>query len=667
MEISNWIVTSAWPYAHDVPHLGNLIQLLSADIFTRFLRLKGENVILVSGSDEHGTPIEVKAIKAGKDPKDLTDEVHKKITSVLKGFNIKFDNYTRTHSRTHIKFVQDFYRKIYKNGYIFEKEEAVLYCEKDKLYLPDRFVEGICPYCDYKSARGDQCENCGKLLTPTELINAYCVVCGTPPIVKSTRHFYFKLPEFERKLHRLIMASDTLTENAKKFSLNMIREGLVDRSITRSNKWGIPAPFPGSEELTIYVWFEAVLGYVSAVKEYFEKELGDPDKWREWWFNSDTNIAFFIGKDNIPFHTIIFPSLLMATHDPYSLRFYIGATEYLNFEGMKFSKTHKIGIWGDEALELLPADYWRYTLTHLRPETKDTNFTWRSLEHAVNDELNNEFGNLVHRLLTLIKKNFWGTINRKNPVTDAQKEIYDIINEVSNRVEKIYFETRFQRVLPEVMKLIKKANALINLERPWETADSDREMAEATLYTVYMTVKAASIMLYPIIPESSLKILDYLGLDHRKVSWEGIFNYEDKVIISREFKPVFNRIDVNKLKLKLDRLRGVKVAEVDLDYLSKIDIKVGKIEKAERKVGTKKILRLMVNLGDRKIKILAGLAQFYKPEELIGKNIVVITNMKPKKIMDESSEGMLLAAIDKKGKVRLLVTDGDIEPGAKVG
>ncbi len=665
--MKKWIITSAWPYASGVPHLGNLVgSLLSADVFTRYLRLIGEDVIMVSGSDEHGTPIEVKALQLGIDPKKLTNEVHEKIVNILNGFNIKFDNYTRTHNDIHIKFVQDFYRKIYENEYIFKQKDKVLYCEHDKIYLPDRFVIGTCPYCGYENARGDQCEKCGALLTPLELINPRCAICGRKPSIRETTHYYFNLPVFEEKLKNFIEESSTLTDNAKKFSLKMIESGLKPRSITRNNKWGIPAPFPGAEDLTIYVWFEAVLGYVSAVKEYFIKKERDNGKWMEWWLDKEANVAFFIGKDNIPFHTIIFPALLMATEDPYTLNFHIGATEYLNFEGQKFSKTHNVGIWCDEALKLLPSDYWRYTLIYLRPETRDTNFTWKTLEYAVNEELNNNLGNLVQRVLTLIERYFDYKIVKREPKTELQIEIFNIVKETAETTRKLYLEMRFQRIPHEVMRIVKKANKLINLERPWEKAKDKLVEAERTLYTVVYAVKAVAIMLYPIIPDSSKKILDYIGVNN-EVTWKEIFRERDEVTIYKEFKPIFSRINIEEIKDRLREYRGEKMDKIDVSYLSKIDMKIGTIEKVEKKVGSKKILRLLINIGGRKVKVLGGLAPYYKPEELVGKKVVVILNMKPKKIIDETSNAMLLAAIDDKGRVRLLTPDGEVDDGAKIG
>lgn len=661
-----WIVTSAWPYAHGTPHLGNIVSsLLSADVFNRYLKLKGYETIMVSGSDEHGSPIEIKAIKGGINPKELTDTVHQQILDILKGFNIKFDNYTRTHNPTHIKYVQETFKKIYENGYIFTKVDKLFYCPKDKIYLPDRFVTGVCPYCGYDSARGDQCENCGKLLDPLDLINPKCSVCGGSPTIKEVKHYYFDLPKFSDKLYKWIKDSETLSENSKNFSLQMIKQGLKPRSVTRNNKWGVPAPFPGAEDLTIYVWFDAVLGYVSAVIEYFEKK-GQGDKWKDYWFDDNTHVAFFIGKDNIPFHTIIFPSLLMATHDKYTLNFHIGATEWLTFEGQKFSKTKGIGIWGDEAIKLLPADYWRYTLIYLRPETRDTDFTLSTLEYCVNKELNDDLGNLIHRILSLIKRYFNGRIEKTRPKTERQKELYHMGIEVADKVDKEYMDMRFQRVVYRVMELVRKANAIINHEKPWDTWKKEPERVRGLLYILAETAKRIAIMLYPIIPESSGKILEYLGLNPSEIGWKDIYIPRQEYVIASDFKPLFHKINKEDIIIRLKEIRGEAMEEIDIETFMKLDLRVGTIVKAERKEGSKNLIRLYIDLGDKNIKVLAGLAKFYKPEDMVGKKVVVVANLKKKKFMGEYSEGMILAADDGKGNVKLVTVDGDIENGAKV-
>ncbi|MDD1777949.1 MAG: methionine--tRNA ligase, partial [Candidatus Helarchaeota archaeon] len=389
-----WVITSAWPYAYGIPHLGNLVgSVLSADVFARYLRLKGAEVVLVSGSDEHGTPIEVEAISRGLKPKELTDQIHSSIDKLFKDWGISYDNYTRTHNPVHIEYVQDFYRKVYANGYIFTQEVEMLRCPQCNRFLPDRFVEGTCPHCG-ANARGDQCEVCDRLLEPTELINPHCKICNSTPIIKKTVHWYFDFKKFEQPLKEFIENHPVLPDNARNWCLSILNEGLKPRAITRDLEWGIPAPFPGAEGKSIYVWFEAVLGYVSATKQWAENSKR-PNYWKEFWFNKDTKTVFFIGKDNIPFHLLIFPALLMATKQNYVLPYNVSSTEFLLFDGQKFSKSHKIGIWIDEALELAPVDFWRYSLIASRPEMKDASFSLYDLETYVNSDLNDVLGTFI--------------------------------------------------------------------------------------------------------------------------------------------------------------------------------------------------------------------------------------------------------------------------------
>jgi len=357
VKLGKILVACGWPYVNHLPHLGTLVQVLSADVVARYYRSVGEDVIMVSGSDEHGTPIEVEALRQGIPPKQLTDRNHSKILELFKDWGFSFDNYTRTENPVHREFVQNYLTKIYNNSYIFTQETEMPYCEKCRRFLPDRFVEGRCPYCDYEEARGDQCDSCGRLLEPTLLNESYCVICKNTPVIKKTKHWYFDLQKFSEKLSNYIISNKQLPNNARNFSLNFIKEGLKPRAVTRDVKWGIPAPFPDIEDKTVYVWIEAVLGYVSATVEYF-KNHENPEKWKEYWFNKNTKTLFFIGKDNIPFHTIILPALLLASHEDYVLPWNVSATEFLQFRGEAFSKSRKIGIWIDEALELFPADCW---------------------------------------------------------------------------------------------------------------------------------------------------------------------------------------------------------------------------------------------------------------------------------------------------------------------
>ncbi len=502
-----WMIFSAWPYVNSIPHLGNLVgSILSADVAARFLRMTGADVVFASGSDMHGTPIEVEAIKMGITPKELAENNHRKFVELFEKWMISFDNYSKTESPVHIEFVQDFYRRVYENGYIFDDIVQMLYCPNDKIFLPDRFVVGTCPYCGYEKAHGDQCENCGRLLEPTMLVDPRCTICGASPVVKSTRHWFFDLPALSEKLEEYVEGNNNLPSNARNMSLQMIRDGLKPRSVTRDNKWGIPAPFPGAEGKTIYVWMEAVLGYVSAVKEYFERR-GEPEKWREFWTDKETKTAYFIGKDNIPFHVIILPALLMASGEGYVLPWTVAATEYLLFKGLKFSKSKRHGIWIDEALEVFPLDYWRFALIALRPEVRDTNFTWEEFMRIVNNELNDAIGNYVHRVLTLTYKRF-GQIPEPSAELEEAEKLHETIRGYVDTVKEAMYRFRFKEALSRIVQLAGEGNAYLNRVKPWELGD---EEAATALYAALHLVKALALMLSPIIPVGAQRIWEYLG------------------------------------------------------------------------------------------------------------------------------------------------------------
>lgn len=553
-----WMVFSAWPYVNATPHLGNLIgSILSADIAARFLRMTGAEVVFASGSDMHGTPIEVEAIKLGIDPKEFAEKNHERIKSLFEKWRISFDNYTKTESEVHIKFVQDFYRKVYENGYVFEDVVQMLYCPKDKIFLPDRFVVGTCPYCGYEKAHGDQCENCGRLLEPTLLVNPRCTICGSTPEIRTTKHWFFDLPKLQDKLKEYIENNKNLPANARNMSLQMLKEGLKPRSLTRDNKWGIPAPFPGAEGKTIYVWMEAVLGYVSAVKEYFEKQ-GRPEKWREFWFGEDVKSVYFIGKDNIPFHTIIFPALLMANGEGYVLPWTVASTEYLLFKGLKFSKSKRIGIWIDEALEVFPVDYWRYALVALRPEVRDTNFTWEEFQRLVNSELNDIIGNYVHRVLTLTYRKFDGKIPEAEIRGEKEKEIEEKITEFVDAAKESMYRFRFKDALSKIVQLAGVGNAFINDTRPWEKLE---EESASILYTALHIVKALAIMLSPIIPDSAQKMWEYLGYEDKveKHLWDEAKQPPPPGQKLKKPEPLFSKItdeDIKKAVQTIEKMRG---------------------------------------------------------------------------------------------------------------
>ena len=508
--MGKWVVTAAWPYVNSVPHLGNLIgSVLSADVFARYLRMKGEQVVFVSGSDEHGTPIEIEAIRKGVEPRQLTDQAHEYVVKLFREFGISFDNYTRTESPVHKEFVREFMLKLYRNGYVFEQEETLPYCPRDRRFLPDRFVVGTCPHCGYEKAYGDQCDNCGRLLHPTELRSPRCAICGSPVEFRKSRHWFFDLPKLAERLERWLRES-ALPENVKTYSLNWVREGLKPRSLTRDNRWGIPAPFPGSEGKTIYVWFDALLGYISATKEYGER-VGRPELWRELWFDPETRTVYFIGKDNIPFHAIIFPAMLMASGDPYVLPWYISATEYLMYEGEQFSKSRRWGIWIDEALEILPADYWRFALIRMRPEARDTNFTWSEFYRIVNSEMNDDIGNFAHRVLKFIETRFGGVVPEPGPRSSVDDEFERAVREWPRRVGELIESFKLKQALEEVVNLARRGNQYLNAKAPWDEYRRDPRLAATTIYLAVNAVAALAIMLAPFTPSAADRLWRMLG------------------------------------------------------------------------------------------------------------------------------------------------------------
>jgi len=565
VEFGKVLVACGWPYVNYIPHLGTLVQVLSADVVARYYRLKGEDVVMVSGSDEHGTPIEVEALRLGISPKQLTDKNHAKVVESFKKWGFSFNNYTRTENPVHKEFVQNHLMKIYNNGYIFVQETEMLYCEKCGRFLPDRFVEGKCPYCSYERARGDQCEACGRLLEPTLLIEPYCVICKSKPAIKRTKHWYFDLSKFSEKLRDYISSNEQLASNTRNFSLSFIKEGLKPRAVTRDVEWGIPAPFPEAENKTIYVWVEAVLGYVSATIEYF-KNCGEPEKWREYWFNKDAKTLFFIGKDNIPFHTIIFPALLLGSHEYYSLPWNVSATEFLQFKGEAFSKSRRIGVFVDEVLELFPADYWRYFLAATRPETKDTNFSWKLFIEKVNADLNDTFGNFIYRTLKFINSQFDSEVPKPSCLSEDDERVLKTLEERVKTIANEIEDCKLQSAANNVVRISRMGNQYLNEKEPWNVIKKDRDKAANTIYVAAQIVKTLALVSAPFIPfaaEELWRILNLLGNVHEKQWDEALKPLQASHKIGKA-KPLFRKIEASSEEL-------VEMLEKVREKLSKVD------------------------------------------------------------------------------------------------
>ncbi len=662
------MVTCAWPYINYTPHLGTLIgSILSADVAAHYYRLKGDEVVFVSGSDEHGTPVEVEAVRLGVSPKQITDKNHAKVVDLWKKWGISFDNYTRTESPVHKELVKNLFSKIYKNGYIFSQETELPYCPNCRRYLPDRFVEGICPHCGTEGARGDQCDSCGRLLEPAKLVDLYCTICKSTPTIKKVKHWYFDLPKFAHQLSYYIKNNKNLPSNARKFSLNIINEGLKPRAVTRDNKWGIPAPFPGAENKTIYVWVEAVLGYVSATIEYF-RNRGVEERWKEFWFDQDAKTFYFIGKDNIPFHTIILPALLLATKEDYNLPWNVSSTEFLQFKGERFSKSHKVGIWIDEALELFPADYWRYFLISTRPETKDTNFSWEIFIEKVNADLNDTLGNFIHRTLTFINQHFESTVPKANNLDAYNKRILKLVEKRVAKAAQNLEDCRLQSALRNIISISRIGNKYFNDKKPWALIKTDKQRASDTLYVAAQIVKTLAITLAPFIPFTTEKILDLLNLQ-KNVSKK--WSEATKLLPSghkiKRSKPLFSKIEANgeELQDKLEKKKPQSTA-ISFKEFSKLDLRVGKIVRAENVPQSRNLVKLKIDIGSGELRqAVAGIAQCYKTEQLEGKNIAVLANLEPKRIYGLDSEVMILAAEDDKN-ISIILPDKAVKAGSKI-
>jgi len=661
----NVLVTCAWPYINHIPHLGTLLPVLSADVIARYHRLKGDDVVFVSGSDEHGTPIEVEAIKQGIDPKKLTDRNHKIVSGLFQKYEISFDNYTRTETPDHISFVREVWKKIEVNGYVFKQEVELPFCRKDDRFLPDRFVEGKCPYCGYEGARGDQCDSCGRLLEPTSLIEFRCAICGTKPEIREVTHWYFDLPKFTDRLLAYIEENRQLPSNARNFSLNLLKEGLKPRPVTRDTKWGIPAPFEGAEDKTIYGWCENVLGYPSATLEYFRNK-GETEKWKDYWLEKDAVTLYFIGKDNIPFHTLFLPAFLLATHEDYNLPTNVSTNEFLTFKGEKLSKSRRRGIWLDEALQLFPSDYWRYTLISIRPETKDTNFTWEIFLEKVNSDLNDALGNFIHRTLMFINRYFNWKVPDPGRLAEEDRRVLRMMRSRVERIAKNLESFRLQSALRGVISLSRMGNKYLNEKQPWKTIKTDQQSAASALYVAAQIVKALSVIMKPFVPSTSKELRDLLNIP-QDFKWADATTLIPRNHKIKESKPLFHKVEASEEEMQ-DRLERIRSAPetVSFDEFSKMDFRVGNVVKAEPVSGSKKLVKLTIDIGNNQLRqAVAGIAEYYPPKELEGKQIAVITNLVPRKIFGIQSDVMILAAQDK-NSLALIQPNKPIETGSKI-
>ncbi len=650
------LITSALPYANNIPHLGNIIGcVLSADVFARFCRSKygKENVLYVCGTDEHGTTTETKAVELGITPAEVTEKFHKIHTDIYRWFGCSFDIFGRTSSENNHEITKDIFLKLDKNGFIVEDELEQLYCEKCKRYLADRFVEGTCPKCGYEDARGDQCDKCSTLLNAVDLINPRCKICNETPIVKKENHLFINLPKLAPELKSWIdSASKDWSQNAKTMTQGWLRDGLKNRCISRDLKWGISIPKKGYEHKVFYSWFDAPIGYIGITKDLLN------DKYKDWWFNPDNVDLFqFMGKDNIPFHTILFPSFLIGTKENYTMLHQISSTEYLNYEDLKFSKSRGAGVFGDDAMQTgISADMWRYYLLSNRPETSDAVFTWHGFQEKTNNELLANLGNFVNRTLTFLFRNFDGVVPYK---TDDKEltELSDSVNEKQERVIQSLEKVELRRAINEVFALSKIGNVFFQTREPWKHKEDEKHLNN-TLYACIDLVRKLAILVEPYLPNTSKEIFSQLNLEQQG------FNDLDKLIkVGHKInqpKVLFKKLEDKQINELYDKFSGKKSKKINFDD---IDLRVAKIINVKKHPKADKLYIEDLDLGYEKRTIVSGLVGSYSPEELVGKSIIVVANLKSAKLRGVESNGMLLAVGDK--EVGLILAPNS-NPGDKV-
>jgi methionyl-tRNA synthetase len=651
------LITSALPYVNNIPHLGNLIQVLSADVFARYCRMRGYNTLYVCGTDEYGTATETKALEEGVTPKEICDRYHAIHADIYKWFNIAFDKFGRTSTEKHTKITQDIFTKLDQKGLIHEQEIEQTFCEKDARFLADRYVHGTCPACNYEDARGDQCENCGKLLDPVDLVNPRCGICGSTPVIKPTRHLYIDLPAILPKLNKWKEAAAVKgfwAKNAIQMTNAWIRDGLKERCITRDLKWGIPVPKAGFEKKVFYVWFDAPIGYISITANL-------TDDWESWWKNPDeVKLYQFIGKDNIPFHTVIFPSSLLGTGENWTLLHHMSSTEYLNYEGGKFSKSKGTGVFGTDVVESgIKADVWRFYIYYNRPEKSDALFSWKDFQEKVNSELIGNISNLVNRTLTFVVRNFNGVL----PSQSGDDTFWEQVKAAEDEIEQLYEKVELRDTLRAILRLGSVGNKRFQDDEPWKKIKTNPEIVGGLVSDLVYLLRDIAVLISPFIPGTSEKIASFLGL--KTLSWQDLRKREG---ISQIGTPelLFTVLEDKFIDAQREKFSGIKKPEVPISerFSNEVLLKVAKIIKIERHPKADKLYIETVDLGGEERTIVSGLVPYYSEEDLLGKHIVLAANLKPAKLRGTESQGMLLAA-DNGTDVDVIFVEG-APPGERI-
>ena len=677
-KFKRYLVTSALPYANGPVHIGHLAGVyIPSDIYVRYLRLRGEDVVSVCGSDEHGVPITIKARQEGVTPQDIVDKYHNIIKNAFKGLGISFDIYSRTTSPVHHKTASDFFRTLYDKGEFTEKTTMQYYDEEAGQFLADRYIVGTCPHCRNDRAYGDQCEKCGSTLNATDLIDPRSAITGSVPVLRETTHWFLPLDKHEAFLRKWIL------EGHKEWKVNVYGQckswldlGLQPRAVSRDLDWGIPVPVEGAEGKVLYVWFDAPIGYISATKEL------TPD-WEKYWKDEETKMVHFIGKDNIVFHCIVFPAMLRA-HGGYILPENVPANEFLNLEGDKISTSRNWAVWLHEYLADFPGkeDVLRYVLCANAPETKDNDFTWKDFQARNNNELVAVLGNFVNRALVLTHKYYDGSVPERGELTDYDRDILGELPQIKRNLEENIENYRFREALKDAMNIARIGNKYLADTEPWKVIKTDPGRVKTILNIALQITANTAIAIEPFMPFSASKILKMLAVE--KFGWERL-GAMDLIAAGHkigEASLLFEKIEDDVIQRQLDKLAATKEANlaaensqniesqkdtIQFDDFQKMDIRVSTILAAEKVAKTKKLLKLTVDTGIDQRTIVSGIAEYFTPEELVGRRVLVLVNLAPRELKGIVSQGMILMAEDASGKLLLLGPDGNTNNGAIVG
>jgi methionyl-tRNA synthetase len=669
------LITTALPYANGPVHIGHLAGVyVPADIYARYLRLKGEEVAFIGGSDEHGVPITLKAKNEGVTPQDIVDKYHNIIKDSFERFGISFDIYSRTSSKVHHETASEFFKKLYDDGKFVEKTNEQYYDEEAGQFLADRYIVGTCPKCNNEKAYGDQCESCGSSLNATDLINPKSMLSGSVPVMRKTKHWYLPLDEYEPWL------KDWILEQHKEWKPNVYGQckswldgGLNPRAVTRDLKWGVPVPIDGADGKVLYVWFDAPIGYISATKEW-------SDDWEKWWKDEDTRMLHFIGKDNIVFHCIIFPSMLKA-EGTYNLPDNVPANEFLNLEGDKISTSRNWAVWLHEYLEEFPGkeDVLKYVLTANAPETKDNDFTWKDFQSHNNNELVAILGNFVNRALVLTQKYYDGEVPELGALTDFDKATLDRLKTLKNEVEKSLDTFRFREGLKLTMDMARLGNKYLADMEPWKVAKTDPERVKTIMNICLQITANLTIVFEPFLPFTMDKLRGYMNIE--KLQWSELGRTDIIPAGHKVNKPglLFEKIDDAVVEAQMQKLLDAKkaneIAEATakpakenctFDDFMKMDIRTGTILEAEKVAKTKKLMKLLVDTGIDKRTVVSGIAEYYKAEDVVGKQVSIIVNLEPRKLRGIESQGMILMAEDADGTLKFVSPEVAVKNGSEV-